>query len=294
MRRAWKYLTILVVIASIVWLAYKLFMDWQLIISSISNLFNSHPFTLILLFSLTLLGILVDAFRWKCIIGDYHSCNILPHIRTVITSVTYSNFSFLGIGEHVARINTSSNSKSSKTVLADSVIISILNSITIPCIALPFLSLDNNDPLKHVDFEKALFVFLLLLFAIFILSFFKTKWTADIKANRIVPAFLLTVVKSLLFFLQFYILLYYQITDISPYQLWYYTCSYYFIITLIPLSSGISNVAVRTGVISILFSQTVYISIAISAVIIMWLLNVVLVSISYFAYQSLYFCLHKK
>lgn len=294
MRRAWKYLTVLVVVASIVWLAYKLFIDWQLIVSSITNVLFSHPLVSLLLLLFTLLGILVDAIRWKCMLGDTHNCNIIPHIKTVITSVTYSNFSFLGIGEHVARVNTSSNEKSGKTVLTDSVIISILNTITIPCIALPFLTLDHNDPMKHVDFGKALFVFFILLFIIVILSFFKTKWTADIKASRVVPAFILTIVKSFLFFLQFFILLYFQITDISPYQLWCYTCSYYFIITLIPLSSGISNVAVRTGVISMLFFQTSHTSIAVSAVITMWLLNVVLVSVSYFAYHFLIMRLHKK
>ncbi|MCQ2235644.1 MAG: hypothetical protein MJZ18_01465 [Bacteroidales bacterium] len=294
MRRSWKYLTTLVVIASVLWLTYKLYTDWQIILTSITNLFSTQPYVVPILLLLTITGIMIDAIRWKCMIGDTDNKNLLPHIKTVITSITYSNFSVLGIGEHVARINTNETRKSNKTILTDSVIISILNTITIPLVAMPFLALDYTDPLKIVDIEGALLIFITLPFILFILSLFKNKWTDDIKLKRIIPAFLFTAVKTLFFFFQFFILLHCLLPDITPYQLWCLTCSYYFVITLIPLSNGISNMAVRTGVISIIFFKSADSSIAISAVIIMWLLNVVLVSLSYFSYKTITTYLHKK
>lgn len=287
MRKAWKYLTLLVAIASFAWLSYKLFSDWNLIVSGIALLFKSGLDITLLILSLTVIGILVDTLRWMTIVGDVKH-NFFNHLNTVITSIAYSNFSLFGIGEHVARINTNTNSaKSKKTILTDSVMISILNTLAIFCVTSPYILSVENHTLPIVC-SVALSVILF-----FILCFVKSEWTADIKINRVIPAFILTIVKTLIFFYQFYLLLCFMFEnnqDVAAIfnfdSLYSIVCTYYIIITVIPISTGFSNLAVRTGVISLLFSTTTQISLAISATLCMWLFNIALVSITYFLFKG--------
>lgn len=287
MRKAWKYLTILVIIVSFTWLIYKLFSDWNFIASGITLLFKDGIDLAVLILVLTISGIFVDTLRWMIIVGDIKH-NFLNHLNTVVTSIAYSNFSLFGIGEHVARINTNTNiDKSKKTILTDSVIISILNTLAIFSVTFPYIPSVENHTVSIVCSIA------LPIMAIFILCFVKSEWTVDIKINRVLPAFILTIVKTLIFFYQFYLLLSFIfdnnqdiITGYNYDNLLSIVCTYYLIITILPISSGFSNLAVRTSVISLLFSDSNQISLAISATLCMWLFNIAIVSIIYFLYKS--------
>lgn len=284
MRKAWKYLTVLVAIASFAWLSYKLISDWNYIASGIALLFKNGLDIIVIILSLTAIGILVDTLRWMTIVGDINH-NFFNHLNTVITSIAYSNFSLFGIGEHVARINTNTNvTKSKKTILTDSIMISILNTLAIFCVTSPYILSVKSHTLP-VIISVALSV---ILFSI--LCFVKSEWTTDIKLSRVIPAFILTIVKTLIFFYQFYLLLSFMfdynhevvVSVLNSDNLFSIVCTYYIIITILPISTGFSNLAVRTGVISMLFTESNQISLAISATLCMWLFNIALVSILYF------------
>lgn len=283
MRKAWKYLTVLVAIASFAWLSYKLISDWNYIASGIALLFKNGLDIIVIILSLTAIGILVDTLRWMTIVGDIKH-NFFNHLNTVITSIAYSNFSLFGIGEHVARINTNTNvTKSKKTILTDSIMISILNTLAIFCVTSPYILSVKSHTLP-VIISVALSV---ILFSI--LCFVKSEWTTDIKLSRVIPAFILTIVKTLIFFYQFYLLLSFlfennqDVASVFNFDgLFNIVCTYYIIITILPISTGFSNLAVRTSVISLLFSDNNQISLAISATLCMWLFNIALISIIYF------------
>ncbi|MCF0189669.1 MAG: hypothetical protein HUJ96_00255 [Marinilabiliaceae bacterium] len=290
MNKIWRYINIIVIVCSIAWLCYKLYSDWTLIID---GLFRACRMPLIATTTLilTILGILTDALRWKVATGDTDNWHIKQHVITVITSITYSNFSLFGIGEHVARINTKADNKSGKTILSDSLLISTLNTIVIPCLTIPFVAYNNLPIIQQNTVKTAVIAIIILAAIIVAATFIKSKWTEDFHFKNIIPTLLLTILKTYLFFLQFYIILNGLITSLAPGVLWSITCTYYLIITLIPFSTGISNVAVRTGVINILFTDIVDSASGISAVIIMWFFNIALISLTYIICKSLF--LHK-
>jgi len=268
------------------------------------TIFESQPLV-VLVFIMMFFNWLVEAIKWKFLIGKIEKVSMLTSLRAVFSGITVSVFTPNRIGEYGGRVFCLE-----KADRIQGVLITVLGSMaqlltTIFFGSMAILFLNNYIPeldslYQEMEFAYPVMFFMLLLLNILLLLLFhnisvisnfmdKFSWLSKYKkykevftyynVQELTIVFILSVFRYAVFTTQFFILLKLFAVDIIYFDAIILTMVMLFVISVIP-TIAITEIGVRGSVALFLFGLISTNSAGIlSATFVMWIINLVLPAI---------------
>ncbi len=295
---------IVLLVASFLFAWYKLSesKDTREVITSIPQYWSQNYQFLLFVIALLFLNWGIEAKKWKFVLRNYHKISLWKAFKSVISGVTLGLFTPNRIGEFGGRILYLPSHKRAKASLL-SILASYSQFFTTLLMGVPALLLFlfwksaqvSGIPVSPFALIAAFFVAAILMFFYFNLNFayalliripFLAKYAETISVIKEVPLkdllrlLLLSILRYAVFVLQFYFVASFFNVNVHFYELFVAAASLYFMMSMLPMFT-IGEPGLRASLTAVFFSPfTLQISAVISASVLLWIINVLLVSLT--------------
>ncbi len=277
-----KFIKFSVLILAFVFIAYK-FSDVR-----VRDFFSLQirPIFILLVLFFAVINWLLETKKWQILITPLENLRWQKALKAVLIGVSLGIFTPNRIGEIGGRALVLNSQNRSKAALLTSIGSLLQLSITIifGLISLYFLIKEFSDlVIKKFLPLSIYFVIILLIFILLAFFIFRKKQfyipLSKLGTNRIFIAFILSLIRYIVFLLQFYLILKFLAVEISFIESSLAISAVFLVINLIP-NFVISDLGIRSGLIVLFLGHFSTNTIAIGiAPLLLWVINLFLPSL---------------